>query len=78
MDASQPAFKPRKVKKGSSQYRDRAAERRVGEGNDFAQVCSSDSLSLILIIMLFAQVEAVLEDFERQIADSEDKDAVSP
>lgn len=38
IDASQPAFKPRKVKKNDSQYRDRAAERRVGEGNDFAEV----------------------------------------
>jgi len=37
--SSQPAFKPRKLKKSTeSQYRDRAAERRVGEGNDYAQV----------------------------------------
>lgn len=41
IDASKPAFKPRKVKKTiESGYRDRAAERRVGEGNDFAQVCT--------------------------------------
>ncbi|KII87329.1 hypothetical protein PLICRDRAFT_42954 [Plicaturopsis crispa FD-325 SS-3] len=59
VNASQPAFKPRKVKKqADSQYRDRAAERRVGEGNDYAQV------------------EAVLEDFERRAAESEDKDTV--
>ncbi|KAG5647874.1 hypothetical protein DXG03_007798 [Asterophora parasitica] len=55
IDASQPAFKPRKVKKGGEEkYRDRAAERRVGEGNDYAQV------------------EAVLEDFEKRHA-GEDK-----
>ncbi|KAH9479362.1 Protein Red [Psilocybe cubensis] len=58
-DASQPAFKPRTVKKKApdaktSKYRDRAAERRVGGGNDYAHV------------------EAVLEDFERKNAD-EDK-----
>ncbi|KAF5373314.1 hypothetical protein D9615_007429 [Tricholomella constricta] len=51
IDASQPAFKPRKLKKGTDEkYRDRAAERRVGDGNDYAQV------------------EAVLEDFEKQHA----------
>lgn len=39
MDASQPAFKPRNVKKTQgSKYRDRASERRVGDGNDYAQV----------------------------------------
>ncbi|KAF8630173.1 hypothetical protein AX15_003118 [Amanita polypyramis BW_CC] len=39
IDASQPAFKPRKVKKGTEpKYRDRAAERRQGGGNDFAEV----------------------------------------
>ena len=39
IDASEPAFKPRKVKNaGDLKYRDRAAERRVGEGNDFADV----------------------------------------
>ncbi|KAF8075093.1 hypothetical protein FPV67DRAFT_1650065 [Lyophyllum atratum] len=49
LDPSQPAFKPRKVKKPTEgPYRDRAAERRVGEGNDYAQV------------------EAVLEDFEKR------------
>lgn len=38
IDASKPAFKPRKVKKQSdAKYRDRAAERRGGEGNDYAQ-----------------------------------------
>ncbi|KAJ7180741.1 hypothetical protein C8R46DRAFT_1319012 [Mycena filopes] len=51
VDASQPAFKPRKVKKAEGKYRDRAAERRVGEGNDYAQV------------------EAVLEDFEKRLGD---------
>ncbi|KAJ7917486.1 hypothetical protein B0H13DRAFT_2231392 [Mycena leptocephala] len=44
VDASEPAFKPRKVKK--------AAERRVGEGNDYAQV------------------EAVLEDFEKRLGNN--------
>ncbi|KAI0317153.1 RED-like protein N-terminal region-domain-containing protein [Amylostereum chailletii] len=51
---SEPAFKPRKVKKPSN-YRDRAEERRIGKEGDYAQV------------------EAVLEDFERQNAVSEDK-----
>ncbi|KIY49988.1 hypothetical protein FISHEDRAFT_36328, partial [Fistulina hepatica ATCC 64428] len=38
-DASKPLFKPRKAKKATdSAYRDRAAERREGEGNDFAGV----------------------------------------
>ncbi|KAJ7446710.1 RED-like protein N-terminal region-domain-containing protein [Mycena latifolia] len=52
VDASEPAFKPRKVKKSEGKYRDRAAERRVGEGNDYAQV------------------EAVLEDFEKRLGDN--------
>ncbi|KAJ7170493.1 hypothetical protein C8R43DRAFT_1103367 [Mycena crocata] len=54
LDASEPAFKPRKVKKSDGKYRDRAAERRVGDGtgNDYAQV------------------EAVLEDFEKRLADN--------
>jgi len=39
VDTSQPAFKPRNVKKvQDSKYRDRAAERRVGDGNDYAHV----------------------------------------
>ncbi|KAH0582973.1 hypothetical protein H2248_010866 [Termitomyces sp. 'cryptogamus'] len=52
LDASQSAFKPRKVKKNAAegQYRDRAAERREGQGGDYAQV------------------EAVLEDFEKRSA----------
>ncbi|KAG6842667.1 hypothetical protein H0H87_011269, partial [Tephrocybe sp. NHM501043] len=50
IDASQPAFKPRKVKKTDGQYRDRAAERRGGEEGDYAQV------------------EAVLEDFQKRSA----------
>ncbi|KAF8239411.1 hypothetical protein L208DRAFT_92386 [Tricholoma matsutake] len=59
IDSSQPAFRPRKLKKSTeSQYRDRAAERRVGEGNDYAQV------------------EAVLEDFEKRNANNENKAAV--
>ncbi|KAK0239148.1 hypothetical protein EDD85DRAFT_732762, partial [Armillaria nabsnona] len=37
ISASEPAFKPRKVKK-EGKYRDRAAERRVGGENDYAQV----------------------------------------
>ncbi|KAJ7813635.1 hypothetical protein B0H13DRAFT_2242893 [Mycena leptocephala] len=52
VDASEPAFKPRKVKKSEGKYRDRAAERRVGEGNDYAQV------------------EAVLEDFEKRLGNN--------
>ncbi|KAL1747631.1 hypothetical protein HDZ31DRAFT_72140 [Schizophyllum fasciatum] len=37
-DASQPAFKPRKVKKSAeSKYRDRATERREGKASDYAQ-----------------------------------------
>ncbi|KAI0766702.1 RED-like protein N-terminal region-domain-containing protein [Trametes elegans] len=38
--AAEPAFKPRQVKKGAKgdAYRDRAAERRLGVGNDYAQV----------------------------------------
>ncbi|KIJ65570.1 hypothetical protein HYDPIDRAFT_110689 [Hydnomerulius pinastri MD-312] len=56
---AEPAFKPRKVKKADPhlQYRDRAAERRDGKGNDYAQV------------------EAVLEDFEKRAA-LEDKEVV--
>jgi hypothetical protein len=33
-----PTFKPRKVKKTESKYRDRAAERRDGGKSDYAQV----------------------------------------
>ncbi|KIK99822.1 hypothetical protein PAXRUDRAFT_30277 [Paxillus rubicundulus Ve08.2h10] len=55
--STEPAFKPRKVKKAEPKYRDRAAERRVGIGNDYAQI------------------EAVLEDFEKRGA-HEDKDAL--
>ena len=42
VDASQPAFKPRTLKKNAKgeAYRDRAAERRVGANNDYAQVCT--------------------------------------
>ena len=45
-DASKPAFKPRKVKKdqvpaAGPKYRDRAAERLRGEGNDYAQVLTN-------------------------------------
>ncbi|KAG7445003.1 uncharacterized protein BT62DRAFT_933417 [Guyanagaster necrorhizus] len=56
ISASEPAFKPRKVKK-EAKYRDRAAERRVGGGNDYAQV------------------EAILEDFDKRTAD-QGKDVV--
>ncbi|TEB33182.1 hypothetical protein FA13DRAFT_1730943 [Coprinellus micaceus] len=38
IDSSEPAFKPRKVKTKDSKYRDRASERRHGEGNDYAHV----------------------------------------
>ncbi|KAF8548934.1 hypothetical protein OG21DRAFT_1599284 [Imleria badia] len=55
--SSEPAFKPRKVKKTEGKYRDRAAERREGVGNDYAQV------------------EAVLEDFEKRVA-NEDRDVI--
>ncbi|EPQ56242.1 hypothetical protein GLOTRDRAFT_138030 [Gloeophyllum trabeum ATCC 11539] len=55
VDASEPAFKPRKVKKGGQgKYRDRAVERREGVGNDFAEV------------------ETLLEDFEKRNADAAD------
>ncbi|KAJ3784833.1 RED-like protein N-terminal region-domain-containing protein [Lentinula aff. detonsa] len=54
INSSEPAFKPRKVKKLGGKYRDRAAERRVGEGNDYAQV------------------EAVLEEFEKRTADQDE------
>lgn len=36
--SSAPTFKPRKVKKSESKYRDRAAERRDGGKSDYAQV----------------------------------------
>ncbi|KAH7907476.1 RED-like protein N-terminal region-domain-containing protein [Hygrophoropsis aurantiaca] len=55
--AAEPAFKPRKLKSADLKYRDRAAERRDGNGNDYAEV------------------EAVLEDFEKRTA-NDDKDAV--
>ncbi|KAI0272514.1 RED-like protein N-terminal region-domain-containing protein, partial [Gloeopeniophorella convolvens] len=58
VSASEPAFKPRKVKTQSDAYRDRAEERRLGKEGDFAQV------------------EAVLEEFERRNADNEDKATV--
>ncbi|KAJ3511112.1 hypothetical protein NLJ89_g4286 [Agrocybe chaxingu] len=39
VEQTQSAFKPRKVKKTTdSKYRDRAAERRDGEGNDYAHI----------------------------------------
>ncbi|KAH9933397.1 RED-like protein N-terminal region-domain-containing protein [Fomitopsis serialis] len=61
VDSSQPAFKPRTVKKKSQTdqaYRDRAAERRKGLDNDYAQV------------------EALAEDFEKRTADNADRAAV--
>ncbi|KAF5350225.1 hypothetical protein D9758_007786 [Tetrapyrgos nigripes] len=51
------SFKPRKVKKLNDKYRDRASERRTGEGNDYADV------------------ESVLEDFERRTV-NQDKHVV--
>lgn len=54
---SEPTFKPRKLNKASGMYRDRAAERREGMANDYAQV------------------EAILEDFEQRAA-HEGKDVV--
>lgn len=35
-----PAFKPRKVKKSTEKYRNRAEERRVGADHDYSQVRS--------------------------------------
>ncbi|TBU27299.1 RED-like protein N-terminal region-domain-containing protein [Dichomitus squalens] len=60
VDASQPAFKPRTLKKGAKgeAYRDRATERRLGTNNDYAQV------------------EALAEDFERRAAENADRLAV--
>ncbi|KAI0630551.1 RED-like protein N-terminal region-domain-containing protein [Trametes polyzona] len=60
VDASQPAFKPRQVKKGAKgeSYRDRAEERRLGTANDYAQV------------------EALADEFERRNAENEDREAV--
>ncbi|OCH96311.1 hypothetical protein OBBRIDRAFT_232289 [Obba rivulosa] len=61
VDAGQPAFKPRTVKKKTSDagaYRDRAAERRLGINSDYAQV------------------EALAEDFERKAAENADRKAV--
>ncbi|ETW79041.1 hypothetical protein HETIRDRAFT_435542 [Heterobasidion irregulare TC 32-1] len=58
VSASEPAFKPRKLKKQSEKYRNRAEERRAGADHDYSQI------------------EAVLEDFERQNADKEDRAAV--
>ncbi|KAI6096961.1 RED-like protein N-terminal region-domain-containing protein [Pisolithus croceorrhizus] len=54
---SEPAFKPRKVKKADQKYRDRASERREGISNDYAEV------------------EAILEDFEKR-ATREGKDVI--
>ncbi len=48
VDASQPAFKPRTLKKSAKgqDYRDRATERRLGQNHDYAQVrCTSDHIS---------------------------------
>src|SRR6266849_6785728 len=38
ISAPAPAFKPRKLKKASEDYRDRAEERRLGKEGDYAQV----------------------------------------
>ncbi|KAI0289443.1 hypothetical protein BC826DRAFT_1031859, partial [Russula brevipes] len=56
--SSEPAFKPRKVKKVSETYRDRAEERRLGKEGDYAQV------------------EAILEEFEKRNTDNEDREVV--
>jgi hypothetical protein len=76
---SQPSFKPRKINKQTeSKYRDRAAERRVGEGNDYAQVWLSElQVCRTSHHVSSYEVEAVLEDFERRTAQNEDKIAVS-
>ncbi|KAK0438104.1 RED-like protein N-terminal region-domain-containing protein [Armillaria borealis] len=71
ISASEPAFKPRKVKK-EAKYRDRAAERRVGGGNDYAQA------RIVVVpqpISHKVQVEAVLEDFNKRTVD-QGKDVV--
>ncbi|KAF8518036.1 RED-like protein N-terminal region-domain-containing protein, partial [Hysterangium stoloniferum] len=59
LDASKPAFQPRKVKKKKTEstYRDRASDRRAGV-NDYAEI------------------ESVLEDFEKRTAGMEDRDVV--
>jgi RED-like protein N-terminal region len=58
ISSSEPAFKPRKVKKASETYRDRAEERRSGKEGDYAQI------------------EAILEEFEKRNAENEDRAAV--
>ncbi|KAI1793515.1 RED-like protein N-terminal region-domain-containing protein [Ganoderma leucocontextum] len=72
VDASQPAFKPRTLKKSAKgeAYRDRATERRLGTNNDYAQVRVLFRFSGTLL------VEALAEDFERRIAENADRDAV--
>lgn len=71
ISASEPAFKPRKVKK-EGKYRDRAAERRVGGGNDYAQV---RIVTVLQPISHKVQVEAILDDFNKRTAD-QGKDVV--
>lgn len=48
IDASQPAFKPRQLKKGAKgeTYRNRAEERRIGAPNDYAQVSIRSTFAL--------------------------------
>ena len=55
VDSSETAsFKPRKLKKQTdSKYRDRAAERRVGEGNDFAHVTRYLLPPSIVVFMIY-------------------------
>ena len=66
VDSSQPAFKPRTLKKNpkGETYRDRASERRLGTNNDYAQVCLlllfSVSASWKEDIPMFLQVCLVL------------------
>ena len=53
IDSSQTAFKPRKLKKqADGKYRDRAAERRVGEGNDYAHVTRHLSLPPSIVVFI--------------------------
>jgi hypothetical protein len=53
------------VKKSSQKYRDRAAERRDGDTNDYAQVRNT---LLLIHVTHVQQVESILEDLEKRNA----------
>jgi hypothetical protein len=63
-----PAFKPRKVNK-EEKYRDRAAERRTGEPNDYAQVCFGSCVLISLPVTPFISrlklCSKILKDVQR-------------